>query len=277
MHHFVVRQRQHEVFAESVDQAEGHRVVVPAPMHGVFMHVAQRVVHPAHVPFVVEAQAAGVGGRGHAREAGGFFGERDRTGHIAADARVDGLQQRDRFQILAAAERVRHPLAGVARVIAIEHRRHRVDAQPIDAELLQPVQRAAGEERAHFGAAEVVDQRAPVAMLAFARVGVFVQRGPVELRQTVRVLRKMRGHPVDDHAQTVRMAGFDEARKTFRRTEARGRREHAQRLVAPRTVEWIFRDRHQFDVGEAEVGRVRRQLRGERVPIRNAAVVVAMP
>ena len=34
VHHFVVRERQHEVFAEGVHQAEGQLVVVVPPVHG---------------------------------------------------------------------------------------------------------------------------------------------------------------------------------------------------------------------------------------------------
>ena len=277
VHHFVVRQRQHEVFAERVNQTEGHGVVMPAPVHGILVHIAQRVVHPAHVPFVVEAQAADIGRRGYAGETRGFFSQRNRAGHIAADARVDGLHQRNRFEILASAEGIRHPFACVARVVAIQHRCHRIHAQAVDTELFQPVQRAAGQERAHFGAAEVVDQRAPVAVLAFARIRVFVQCGPVELRKTVRVLRKMRGHPVDQHADAVRVAGFDETHEAFRRAEACGGREHAQRLIAPRPVERMLRHRQQFDVGEAQIRCVGRQLCGQRIPVEKPTFRVEPP
>ncbi len=68
VHHFVVRQRQHEILAERIHQAEGDLVVVPAPVHRIFMHVLQRIVHPAHVPFVMEAQAAVVHRRASRRE-----------------------------------------------------------------------------------------------------------------------------------------------------------------------------------------------------------------
>src|SRR3546814_10577715 len=47
---FVVAQRQDEVLAEGIDQAEGHLVVVMAAVDRVLAQVFQRVVHPAHVP-----------------------------------------------------------------------------------------------------------------------------------------------------------------------------------------------------------------------------------
>jgi hypothetical protein len=73
---------------------------------------------------------------------------------IAPGARVPTLvhaaQQRDRLEVLAPAEAVRHPLAGLARVVAVQHRGDGIHAQAIDAEALEPVQRAADEEVAHL-------------------------------------------------------------------------------------------------------------------------------
>ena len=58
MHHLVVRDRQHEVFAEGIVQAEGQLALVVLAMHRVARHVEQGVVHPAHVPLEIKAQAA---------------------------------------------------------------------------------------------------------------------------------------------------------------------------------------------------------------------------
>ena len=90
------------------------------------------------------------------------------------------------------------------------------NAQSVDAELFQPVQRAAGEEAHHFVAAEVRDQRAPIAVLAFARVGVFVERGAVEAAEAVGVAREMRPHrfghaPHDFHAHRRRRGAVAKA------------------------------------------------------------------
>ena len=50
-----------EVLGECVDHAEGERAVLVLAIDGVFGEVAERVVHPAHVPLEAEAQAAQVG------------------------------------------------------------------------------------------------------------------------------------------------------------------------------------------------------------------------
>ena len=73
------------------------------------------------------------------------------------------------------------------------------------------------------------------------------------------------------------MAGVDEIREILRRAEPAGRRVHSGRLVAPRAVERMLRDRHQLDVGEAHVGDVIRQLLGELAIGQPAAAVFGLP
>jgi len=58
MHHFVVRKRQYEIFSIRIELAEGELIMVIAPVDGVMLEIAQRVVHPAHIPLHGEAQAA---------------------------------------------------------------------------------------------------------------------------------------------------------------------------------------------------------------------------
>ena len=51
----VMRQRQDEIFGEGVVEAEQHVAVVEFAMDRIPADVFQRVVHPAHIPFVAEA------------------------------------------------------------------------------------------------------------------------------------------------------------------------------------------------------------------------------
>ena len=93
----------------------------------------------------------------------------------------------------------------------------------------------------------------------------------------MRIAGEMRRHPVEQHAQAVRVAGVDEAAQPRRVAEARGRRVKAQRLVAPRAVEGMLGDRQQLDMREAKVRDVGRQRGRELVPAMEAAVGVAPP
>ncbi len=115
-------------------------------------------------------------------------------------------------------------------------------------------------------AAVVEDERAPVLVLAHARVLVFVERGAVEADQAVAVLREVPGHPVEDHADAGLVAGVDEELEVLGRAEAARRREEPRHLVAPRPGERVLHHRQQLDVGEAHApsrtGRAARRGRG---------------
>ena len=206
VHHFVVRDRQHEILREGVEQAEGDVVVVELAVDRVLAEVVQHVVHPAHVPLHREAEAVEVDGLRDAGKRGGFLGDGERAGHGVRQL-VEAPQEIDGLQVLVAAVLVGDPLAGLARVIEVQHGGDGVHAQAVDVILLQPEQRVRDQERAHLVAAVVEDQGAPVAMLALARIGVLVERGAVEEHQAVRVLGEVRGHPIDDHADARLVAG----------------------------------------------------------------------
>ena len=94
-----------------------------------------------------------------------------------------------------------------AAVVAVDHRRHRIHPQRIDAETLDPVQRVPHREVADFTAAVVIDQRVPVPVIAFARVAVFIQRGAVKRRQGEVIRREVARHPVEDHVQAGGVRG----------------------------------------------------------------------
>ena len=55
VHYLIVADGQDEVLAEGVEEAESHLVVVAGAEQRVGLHVAEHIVHPAHVPLEVEA------------------------------------------------------------------------------------------------------------------------------------------------------------------------------------------------------------------------------
>ena len=162
-------------------------------MDRVVLEVAERVVHPPHVPLEPEAEPAEVGRARDARPGRRLLGRRDHAGLARVDELVQLLQERDRVEILAAAELVRTRLTGLARVVEVEHRGDRVDPQSVGVVLAQPEERVREQEVPHLAAPEVEDERPPVGMRAASRVGVLVQGGAVEARERPLVARKVRG------------------------------------------------------------------------------------
>ena len=124
----------------------------------------------------------------------------------------------------------------------------------------QPVQRVGDQKITHLVAAVIENQRAPVLMFAAAWIFVFVNRLAGEACERKIILRKMRRHPVENHAQIVLVAGIDKAAKRFRRAVARGRRVITGHLIAPRRIERVFGDRHQFDMRITECQHIRNQF-----------------
>ena len=62
MHNFIVGEGQHEVFAESIEEREGELVVLIATKNRILGKILERVIHPAHVPFEAETEAAKIRG-----------------------------------------------------------------------------------------------------------------------------------------------------------------------------------------------------------------------
>ena len=213
--------RQDKALRPGVHQPETQLVVMMGAVHRVLLDVMQGVVHPAHVPFVIEPQATLLGRLADARPGRGLFGNHQGARGFKGNHVVQVPQEVDGFQVLATAMAVGHPFTGLARIIAIQHGGHCVHAQAIDVEMLEPVQGRREHETVDLGAAQVVDQRVPVLVKAFQGVGVFVQRGTVKLRQAVGIGGEMRGYPIKDHADIGLMAGIDEPGEVFRRAKAR--------------------------------------------------------
>ena len=216
-------------------------------------------MHPAHVPLEAEPQPAQVHRPGNPGPGGRLLGDHRDAGIALVAGGVDLLQEGNRVQVLPAAVLVRRPLAVLARVVQVQHGRHGVDAQPVDVELLQPVDGVGDQEVPHFVPPEVEDERAPVGLLAAARVGVLVQRGAVEPRQRPVVPREVPGHPVQQHADAGLVQRVDQVAEVVRAAEPRRRRVVGGDLVAPRAAERMLGDGQELHVREAEVGDVARQ------------------
>ena len=271
MHDFVVGQRQQEVLGEGVHHAERQFVLMMLAMDGIAAHITQRVVHPAHVPFHTEAQPPGVDGSRDAAPGRGLFGDGQHTRIFLVQDRVHVLEELNRFEVFSPAEHVRHPLAVLARVVEVQHRRDRVDAQSVDVVDIQPEPRAGDEEVADFPASIVEDQRAPIRMESLARIRVLVAAGSIEGPQRVPIRGKVRRNPVDDDADSRLMALIDELHEVVRSSEAAGHREVTGGLITPRAVKRKLVDRHQLDVRVSEFLHVLDQSR------RDLAIVEVLP
>ena len=271
VHHLVVAERQDKMLGEGVEHREGQLAVAAAAPERVELHVVERVVHEAHVPFECEAQAAALRRGGDARVSGALLRDRD----AAAPAReaVDLAQQLHRAEVDVAAVAVAREVVPAAEA-EVEHTAHRVHAQPVRVVAVEQQRRGAFQEAADGGALIVEDQRTPVGVARHFGVAALVGGRPVETGQAVLVAREVGRDPVEDHADAGAVQAVHEIHEVLRRAVAAGGGEVAGHLIAPARLVGVLRHRQQLHVGVAHVGAVVRQ-RVRRLAVVGPAAAVA--
>ena len=224
-----------------------------AAVNRIVLHVADKIIHPAHVPLVVKAKAVVVQISGDLRPCGRLLGNHHHARILLLKYGIQMLQEFDRLQVLVSAVDVRHPLAVVLSVIQIEHGSHGVHADAVGMVLLRPEDRVGDQEVRHLRSAVVIDQSAPVRMRALARIEMLVQAGSVERGHSEGVAREVRRHPVQDHADPGLMQRVDKVHEVLRRSVAACGSVITGYLVAPGFVQRMFHNRHQLDMRVAHL------------------------
>ena len=260
VHHLIVADGQHKILAEGVEEAEGDLVVVAGTEERVSLHVAEHIVHPAHVPLEVEAKAAVRSRLCDHGPCSGFFRNHVLVGVTAQHGVVQLAQESNSLQIFLAAVLVRLPLALLAVIVQIQHGCHRVHAQTVDMVLLQPIQCAGDQEALHLAAAEVEHHGAPLLMFAALRIRVLVAGFAIKVVQAELILREVSRHPVHDHADAGGMELIHKGHQVLGGAVAAGGCKIAGDLIAPAAVKRIFHDRQQFHMGIAHLCDIRDQL-----------------
>ena len=276
VHDLVVRERQDIVFGERIHERKRDLVMHVLAEERVGRHVAQHVVHPAHVPLEVKAQAADRARLCDHGPGGGLLGDHHNVGVLAQDQVVQNAQEVDRLEVLAPAVDVGAPFA-LAVVVQVEHGGDRVHAQAVDVELLDPEHGRGEQQVAHGYLAIVEHARAPLLVLHLERVGVLIEIGAVELDQALPVLGEVRGHPVHDDADAGLVALVHKIHEVVRRAIARGGGEVAGDLIAPGAVERMLGQGHALDVGVAHLLDIGHQLVGQLPVGIEVPVLMALP
>jgi len=220
---------------------------------GVAAEINQRVVHPPHVPLEGETEAAEVRRARDLRPGGGFFGNGHNAGEFGVGGVVEFADEIDGFEIFAATELVGNPLAFFAGVVEVEHGGHSIHAEAVDVMAFAPEQCIGDEEILHLVTAKIEDECAPVLMLAFARVLVFVESGAIETCERPVIAGEMGGNPIDDDADAGLVKGVDDELEILGWPVTTGGSVKAGHLVTPGWIKGVFGDGKEFDVGESHL------------------------
>ena len=211
----------------------------------------------------------------HARPGGRFLGDHHRAGAALARRRVLRCRRKataSRFS--APAMDIGDPFAGLAAVVAIEHRGHGIDAQPVDVKVLEPVQRARDEEALAPRCGRNCRCRcsSPGGSL---RADPDVRRAPC--RRSGRAHADRSGKCAGTQSRITPIPAPWQAStkraKSAARAVAGGRREQAERLIAPGAAEGMLGDRHQLDMGEAQLDHIGNEARRSPRPRTRRCVV----
>ena len=273
----VVADGQHEVLTERIEEAERDLAVVAGAEERIGFHVAEHVVHPAHVPLEIEAQAPVGRGLCDQRPGGGFLGDHHFMRIAAQDSRVQLLQEGDGLEIFLAAVDVLLPLAVLAVVVEVEHTGNSIDAQTVHMIAVHPEHGAGDQEALNFLHAVVKDHRAPFLVLTAAGVGVLIAGGAVEHVQAVAILREVGRDPVQNDADARLMQLVDEGHEVLRRAVAACRGKIARDLIAPAAVEGILHHGQQLHMGVAHLPDVGDQLVGQLGIVIGNLLVLQLP
>ena len=275
--YLIVGEGQYVVLAEGVHHGEGDLLVVVLPVDRVQADIGQDIVHPAHVPFEGEPQAAVGDGVRDPREGGGFLGYGNRAGAFPVNGLIQVLQEADRVQVLMSAVLVGDPLSALLAEVQVQHAADRVEAQAVGVVFPEPEQGVGLEEADRLAPGVVEQQRSPLRHFRAAGISVLVAGGAVELAQPRLVLGEMGGDPVQDYPDARLVQFIDEVPELVGRAVAGGRGVVADDLVAPGAVEGMFHYRHELHVRVAHFLQIGDQLAGNLGVVQDAPVLSPAP
>ena len=252
----VVAQWANKVLGKGVHDGEREQPVVAGAPRKIGLHVVQGVVHPAHVPLVVEAQAAVLWRIGHERPRGGLLGHHHHVGVVCLHGAVDLTDKRAGVQVLLGSVLVELLLARIVDAkVEVQHAGHAIHANAVHVEVLEPIQHVGDQEGAYLTAGEIELMRAPVGVNLVLKQHVAVKGG-----KPVGVGAKTAGHPVHDHANASLVARIDKVHELLRVAVARRGGIVAGCLVAPGTIEGMLHERHDLNVRVAHIAHVVHEL-----------------
>ena len=231
---------------QAVGHHRPHLPYVPL-LVGNLLELFDPVVGDGHAQPVVEPDAAVVDGDAHARHAAHVLGDRHGRGAEVVDEAVGQRQVVHGVFV--------HPLVEVAvaavevdiAVVAVEHRRHPVEAEAVEGELVEPVFDVREQEVLHFALAVVEEFRIPVGLVArLARGRVEVVRAVQLVDPLVEVLHVVGVHEIHDDGQSQLVRPAHQLFQLLGRAEARRGGEETRNVVAERPVVGVLGDGHEL-------------------------------
>ena len=163
---------------------------------------------------------------------------------------IEVLEELDSVEVLISAVLVGKPLSFLLAVVQIQHGSNGVNADSVDMVLVDPVVDVGDQEVGNLILRQIEDPGAPVGMLSAARIGIFIDAGPVKFRKTESVGAEVRGHPVKDHADTMLVERIYQVHEILGMSVSGCGSIVTCHLVSPGSVEGMLGNTHEFHMCE---------------------------
>ena len=235
MHHFIVRQRKQIVFIIKILHGEGELMIILRTIRRIRPEIVQRIVHPAHVPLIVEPESALRNRLRYPRIGGGILRDEHNLRMALLKSVVHTADKFDGIRVHTASL-ISLPVNQISDCIKSKS----IEMIHADPEIGSRVQ-----EGAHIPAGVAEIAAAPLTV-ADRLVRILVQMSAVVLPEAEIVHRKMYGHHIKDHTDICCMKLINQLLQPVRLSVARCRAEKAKRLISPGLIRRIFIQRHNF-------------------------------
>ena len=246
VYHLVMREHQLEILGVVIDHGEGQLIVASLPEEGIRLHIGKEVVHPAHVPLQVEAQAVLLHRCGDMRPCRRLLRDQQCAGKMLSELTVQMLQEFHGLQILIAAVDVPGCILSLPSVVQIQHGRHRIHADTVCMIDICPEEGVCNQEVADLVAGIIEDQCAPVRMGSPVGIRILVERRAVKLAQSPGIPREVGRYPVQNDTDVLSVKIVYKVLKIRRTAVTGGGGIVAGNLVAPGFIQRMLHHRHQL-------------------------------
>ena len=124
VYHFIVRQCQNKFLTVRVNHTERQLSVMIRTEDRIQLHIAKKIIHPAHVPLIVKTKSVFLYRRCDLRPCGRLLCDQQSAVFILFENRIQMFKKLYCLQILVAAVNICNPLAVILSVVQIQHRSH---------------------------------------------------------------------------------------------------------------------------------------------------------
>ena len=248
VNHLVMGKGQHKPVVVVIPHGEGQLVIHGSALIRGRTEIMQRIIHPAHIPLIVEAKTAFPYGLGDTGKGAGILRSQNNAGVHIFQSLVHSLQECHRIVV--------HAPVGIS--LPVNRPADGIHAQAVKMEFLDPEIRRRLEEAADLATGMHKVAGAPLAETQ-SGICILIEGCAVIICKAVGIQSKVDRNVVHDHTDAILVALVNERLQLVRSAVPGGGTEEAGTLIAPGFVAGMLVQRHDLQIVIAVFLQVRNQ------------------